>query len=349
MKRKLKQITPYVATPEKTSRLEENSTGRIISFYTSKGGVGKTTLCMNFASVISNEQDRHSSRFKKILLIDMDSQMSLTNLVLNQIEFEHHIIEQEELLNVMASPDNFGEYKYDKKDILSMIKGTDSEYAWGSIVNNLYLWKDINGVSVRLIKGSLDLSIFSYDCGIHRKTNENTGYYSKLRDLLKYLRMNFDLIILDLNPEMSALNYCLLELSDKILMPLMSDSHALTSLTIIKRLFIKNKPLFKEKIIGYVLMKIKQRNVTIGRATKKIITKIRKKIEELKLDFDKLGEIEFFHSLNEEIHDRHLCICDHAYQSGCDNILDSEFEGKRRLQGYLRQFQSVTNKIIEKL
>ena len=46
---------------------------KIISFSNQKGGVGKTTSCVNIAAVIANKSN------KKVLMIDMDPQGNATS------------------------------------------------------------------------------------------------------------------------------------------------------------------------------------------------------------------------------------------------------------------------------
>ena len=48
----------------------------IISFMNMKGGVGKTTVCVNIAGCLADQG-------KKILLIDIDPQMNATQYLLN--------------------------------------------------------------------------------------------------------------------------------------------------------------------------------------------------------------------------------------------------------------------------
>ena len=65
--------------------------GKVISFINMKGGVGKTTLCLELADQISRKQKDDDSDYK-ILLIDIDPQSNLT-----QAAFEHFFPNEDDL------------------------------------------------------------------------------------------------------------------------------------------------------------------------------------------------------------------------------------------------------------
>ena len=53
--------------------------GKIISFMNMKGGVGKTSLCVNMAIKLTRKYN------KKILIVDLDPQMNATQYLLTII------------------------------------------------------------------------------------------------------------------------------------------------------------------------------------------------------------------------------------------------------------------------
>ena len=55
--------------------------GKIISFFSHKGGVGKTTLTYNVGCALSNKINPLTGKNNKVLLIDADPQMNLTSSV----------------------------------------------------------------------------------------------------------------------------------------------------------------------------------------------------------------------------------------------------------------------------
>lgn len=322
---------------------------QIISFYTTKGGVGKTTLCQNLADTMIEEVDRQNS-YKKILLIDLDSQMSLTNNCLGEDKFNQHLNDQEEIL---MSLNDFG-VSYEKKDILSIMKRTDLEFKWDDVLNGLYNYAQLDDRKIDLIKGSIDLSIFNNDCEAYRRAGTISGYFARIVNMLNYLKTKYDLIMVDLNPEMSALNYSVLSRTDKIIMPIGADSHALTSLTIIKKLFIdKGRDAAEiktreDKLMGYVLMKVKLIELKMTVPAEAMQRKINERIQVLGLNSKKLGMIEYFHGNNEQSHIIGKSVSRMAYDKNLDGEEDAIRE-KRLLQNVLRSIVMVLENVLDEL
>lgn len=64
---------------------EEKHNCKVISFINMKGGVGKTTLCINTADSLANDGN-------KVLIIDMDPQFNATQALLLQCNVKKPIL-----------------------------------------------------------------------------------------------------------------------------------------------------------------------------------------------------------------------------------------------------------------
>lgn len=62
--------------------------GKIISFMNMKGGVGKTSLCVNLAVILAKKYK------KKILIVDMDPQMNATQYLFKKEIYDKEFFEK---------------------------------------------------------------------------------------------------------------------------------------------------------------------------------------------------------------------------------------------------------------
>jgi len=93
--------------------MEELREGRVISFFSSKGGVGKSVLALNSAIILSKEEN------KKVLLIDMDLQFGDISMMVNKYN-ERNILDAVDD-GQLESYDTIKPFLYEYSDSLDLL------------------------------------------------------------------------------------------------------------------------------------------------------------------------------------------------------------------------------------
>lgn len=148
---------------------------KVISLFNRKGGVGKTTASVNIGAVLS-------SKGKKVLLIDTDSQCNLTTTILKEE------LTQDTICEVLRDP----EY-----DIKNAIRETEYENLFAIASSD-----DLKNVPVEIA------SVFSISPN-HRLFKQ-----------LKKVEDDFDYCIIDCAPSESVITGNVLLASDEVLIPI---------------------------------------------------------------------------------------------------------------------------------
>ncbi|WP_418906022.1 ParA family protein [Borreliella carolinensis] len=166
----------------------DNKKPKIITIASIKGGVGKSTSAIIFTTLLSQDC--------KVLLIDMDTQASVTSY------FYKKIIEDD--FNLL------------EKNIYEVLKGN-------VLIDN----------SVINISNNLDL-IPSY-ISLHKFNKEAITFKEiKLQKQLLNLQSNYDYIIIDTNPSLDYTLTNALVCSDYIIVPITAEKWAVESLELLK-------------------------------------------------------------------------------------------------------------------
>jgi len=152
--------------------------GKIISISNHKGGVGKTSTCTNLGKALS-------LKGKRVLLVDLDSQMNLTGIFLDKGETPERTI-FEALIGEKVLP------------IIHISENLD------------------------LVPSSLDL--VGIDRALAVVLGDNLGELLLLRDLLEPLREKYDYILIDCPPSLGVLTRNSLIASDGLLIPLTAEA-----------------------------------------------------------------------------------------------------------------------------
>ena len=186
---------------------------KVITLFNNKGGVGKTTLCVNIASYL---QKQHN---KRILLVDADPQANSTQMMIPEDRWN-----------------SFYEEQHLNGTIMEFLAPLEEGDASIKIVEIPYKKTDIdNRFGIDLIPGHPRLSIIedilsdswnktvSGDLGGVRKTNW-------LKMIIESEKDNYDYMFIDLGPSLGALNRSILLNTDFVVIPMGSDIFSLVGI-----------------------------------------------------------------------------------------------------------------------
>ena len=244
---------------------------KIISFFSNKGGTGKTTLTYNIGADLSFNHNQ------KVLVIDADSQMNLTASMFglsDTIEYsEENNKKWKEYLDKYLS---FVDLVDDEKNKTIFSYQTHRE----NNKENIDLFNNNNIVFDLLLA---DEDYFDFENTINsylRDFNlrkEAVKYFSSITNKIKKLSENYDFILIDCSPSAnSVLNAFFILSSNYFICPLRCDFFSYQSIGKLKRIIANWEGLFKifqtddyqncidmnEKFIGIVVSETKKNNKT---------------------------------------------------------------------------------------
>ena len=230
---------------------------KVIAAFNNKGGVGKTTYLFHVAHLLADHG-------KVVLMVDCDSQCNLTAYALSE----------EEIINAWSEQGN-SIYKALEKVAAGM--GDIQELSPFQISSNL-----------AIIPGDIDLSIFEDRLG-DTWSSVNTQEISLRTQIAIYRYINFaakrinaDYVLIDLGPNLGALNRAVLCGCDYFITPLSPDLFSIKGTENLGNKFMQwsadwnsflaswetkidlELPKGKPKFLGYVLQQHNMRNTVTG-------------------------------------------------------------------------------------
>lgn len=245
---------------------------KIISFFSNKGGTGKTTLTYNIGADLSFNHNQ------KVLVIDADSQMNLTASMFglsDTIEYsEENNKKWKEYLDKYLS---FVDLVDDEKNKTIFSYQTHRE----NNKENIDLFNNNNNIVFDLLLADEDYFDFENTINSYLRDfnlrKEAVKYFSNIANKIKKLSENYDFILIDCSPSAnSVLNAFFILSSNYFICPLRCDFFSYQSIGKLKRIIANWEGLFKifqtddyqncidmkEKFIGIVVSETKKNNKT---------------------------------------------------------------------------------------
>jgi len=200
----------------------------VFAFMNLKGGVGKTVLAANLA----REFVIHVKR--KILLVDLDPQCSLSHLLLSDDEFSdlpRQNTTHEALWSELNSPSSLLE-----QDIRVVF------------VDRTALLQRQTGAQIDLLPGSMEIYNIIADAG----AADNNFCVQSFQEFIREARARYDYIFIDTNPSTNIATLCALSVADYIVAPITMDIFAARGLLMIRKLFSERFSYLNDntKVIG---------------------------------------------------------------------------------------------------
>lgn len=242
---------------------------KIISFFSNKGGTGKTTLTYNVGADLSFNHN------KRVLVIDADSQMNLTASMFglsDTIEYseENNKKWKEYLDTYLSFVDLVDDNK--EKTIFSYQKHRENNKENIDLFNNNNIVFDLLLADEDYFDFENTINSYLRDFNLRK---EAVKYFSNITKKIKELSKNYDFILIDCSPSAnSVLNAFFILSSNYFICPLRCDFFSYQSIGKLKRIIANWEGLFKnfqtddyqncidmnEKFIGIVVSQTKKNN-----------------------------------------------------------------------------------------
>jgi cellulose biosynthesis protein BcsQ len=205
IKATIKKIVNKPAVPRRRPSTKNSMIS--LSMFNNKGGVGKTTLTCNLASLLATKHN------KRVLLVDCDPQCNSTQLIMGEAYSTALYWEKSGSNGVTTVKDILQRIEDGDSDInanIIPVKASDNRFFIDLIPGHpaLSIIEDRLGAAWHSLKGG--------DLGGIRQTNWSTALCMALKD-------KYDYIFFDLGPSLGALNRSILIGCDRFVTPMGTD------------------------------------------------------------------------------------------------------------------------------
>lgn len=195
---------------------------KIVSFMNMKGGVGKTTLCVNLADAVSSLEN------KKILLVDFDPQANSTQYILDAEKYTS-LLENERTIYKLYKPfvednENYSIVVNDNEDEIENENEDEDEDCSGQIIYKV-------NKKFHLVPGDLKMTKISQ--------NNDTTLALQLDNFIKKVKIDYDYIFIDCPPTQSIYTQSALMATNFYVIPVKPDYLSSLGLDLFQKMVLK--------------------------------------------------------------------------------------------------------------
>lgn len=236
----------------RVSTMSKRNNCKVVSFINMKGGVGKTTLTKEIGFRLANTLK------KKVLLIDIDPQINLTQSIFKIFGYA----QSEDLAEKTSIEENNTSknenIKVTEASIQNVLQGNISNSNPTSI-NKAVL--DIPNTNLSIIPGEFGLEFTTRNLNSGQLEN---GIYNFIED--NNIRESYDYILIDCPPTYSSYTIAALKPSDYYIVPVKPEAYSMLGVDMLEKVVeeIKktNKPYFKDrnlKNLGIIITDVREK------------------------------------------------------------------------------------------
>lgn len=205
---------------------KSSNDNNVISFMNMKGGVGKTTLCVNLADAVSS---LHS---KNILLIDFDPQANSTQYILDAGTYKN-LLDNEKTIYKLYKPfvednDNYSIVSTELDDY------EEIEFPYKEIIYKI-------NQRFHLVPGDLNMTKISQ--------NNDTTLVLQLSNFIKEVKDDYDYIFIDCPPTQSIYTQSALMATNYYIIPIKPDYLSSLGLDLFQRMVLKHNRTSGNKVV----------------------------------------------------------------------------------------------------
>ena len=197
----------------------------IVAIMNLKGGVGKTTLSAQLAGTF---QAHNKNR---VLLIDFDPQYNLTQLFFPGPTADRAISEDKSVISIFEKSQLHSPGSPSPADRWSELNSEPFTAATREKITHSLIGKSA-------LKGRLDIIFGQFEISKYAFSTNQDGLNLVRQNFLRavdYYRSQYDLILLDTNPNATFLTRCALQAADRVIAPMFTDIYSLRGLRLLNR------------------------------------------------------------------------------------------------------------------
>lgn len=197
----------------------------VVAVMNLKGGIGKTTIASQLAAT---HQARTGSR---VLLIDFDPQYNLTQLFFPGLQADEAIAADRSVISL------FEKSRLHQADLASPADH------WAKLATDPFTPAPRSAIAHSLLSGSetkgrLDIIFGQFEISKYAFSVDTAGLEAVRTNFLRsieHYRSQYDLILLDTNPNATFLTRCALQATDRVLAPMHTDIYSLRGVRLLNR------------------------------------------------------------------------------------------------------------------